>query len=60
MTEAATVQVYKAKIGGLEVAVKTINRQFLNPKISIQEALRVMQKVCLLIQLCSQVTQATP
>ena len=40
-----SVQVYKAKMGVLDVAVKTINRQHINPELNIAHALRVMQKV---------------
>lgn len=41
-----SMQVYKAKMGVLDVAVKTINRQHINPELNIAHALRVMQKVC--------------
>lgn len=44
-----SMQVYKAKMGVLDVAVKTINRQHINPELNIAHALRVMQKVrCIL------------
>lgn len=36
--------VYKAKMGVLDVAIKTINRQHISPELNIAHALRVMQK----------------
>ena len=39
------MQVYKAKMGVLDVAIKTINRQHISPELNIAHALRVMQKV---------------
>ena len=38
-------QVYKAKMGSLDVAIKTINRQHVNPQLTSQQALQVMQQV---------------
>ncbi|DBB12705.1 TPA: hypothetical protein ACH3X3_005482 [Trebouxia sp. C0006] len=36
--------VYKAKMGQLDVAVKTIHRQHVNPQLTSHQALRIMQK----------------
>ena len=50
------VQVYKGKMGELDVAVKMIQKQHVNPQISPQHALRVMQQVTthhLLLCCCS-------
>lgn len=41
-------QVYKAKMGSLDVAIKTINRQHVNPQLTSQQALQVMQQVTIL------------
>ena len=39
------LQVYKAKMGELDVAVKMIQKQHVNPQLTPQHALRVMQQV---------------
>ena len=39
------LQVYKARLGELEVAVKTIHRQYVNPHLSPQQAVQVIAKV---------------
>jgi len=41
--------VYKAKMGQLDVAVKTIHRQHVNPQLTSHQALQVMQKVNLTV-----------
>jgi hypothetical protein len=52
------VQVYKAKMGELDVAVKMIQKQHVNPQLTPQQALQVMQQVtsccfaAVLCQLC--------
>ena len=45
------MQVYKGKMGALDVAVKTINRERVDPRLTIA-ALRVMEKVCMPPAVC--------
>ena len=40
------MQVYKAKMGELDVAVKTIRREHVNPHLTAQQALQAIAKVC--------------
>lgn len=43
--------VYKAKMGQLDVAVKTIHRQHVNPQLTSHQALQVMQKELQILEL---------
>ena len=47
------LQVYKAKMGDLDVAVKTIQKQHVNPQLTSQQALQVMQQVMTPLRRCA-------